>query len=253
MRAWLGPATEVMLDMAKLGPGSRVLDDAAGAGEQTLQTAARVGPHGYVLATHVSSQILQFAARNAHAAGHANVETKVHDGENLDVPEASFDAVISRVGLIYFPDQQRALAGMRRALKPGGRVAVMVYSTAANNEFFSIPVSIIRRRAELPAPLAGQPGPFSLGAPGLLEDQLAKAKFRDIETRHVAAPVKLTSAAECVRFEKESFGALQQMLAGLDEAGRSAAWAEIEQKLSQFEGPSGFQGPREMIVAVGHK
>ena len=253
LRAWLGPATEVMLDMAKIGPGSRVLDVAAGAGDQTLQTAARVGPNGYVLATDISSNILEFAARSARAAGHANVETKVLDGENLDVPEASFDAVISRVGLIYFPDQQRALASMRRALKPGGRVAAMVYSTAESNKFFSIPVSIIRRRADLPAPLAGQPGPFSLGAPGVLEDQLTKAEFRGIETRRVAAPVKLTSAAECVRFEKESFGALHQMLAGLDEAGRSAAWAEIEQKLSDFEGPSSFEGPCEMIVAVGVK
>jgi SAM-dependent methyltransferase len=206
-----------------------------------------------VLATDISSKILEFAARSARTAGHANVETKVLDGENLDVPEASFDAVISRVGLIYFPDQRRALAGMRRDLKPGGRVAAIVYSTAESNKFFSIPVSIIRRRANLPAPLAGQPGPFSLGAPGVLEEQLAKAKFRDIETRRVAAPVKLTSAAECVRFEKNSFGALHQMLAGLDEASRSAAWAEIEQELSRFEGPSGFEGPCEMVVAVGVK
>ena len=215
----------------------------------------RIGsaPNGYVLATDVSSKILDFAARNARAAGLANVETKVLDGENLDLPEASFDAVISRVGLIYFPDQQRALAGMRRALKPGGRVAAIVYSTAESNKFFSIPVSIIRRRADLPVPLPGQPGPFSLGAPGVLDDQFAKAGFRDIETRRVAAPVKLSSAAECVRFEKESFGALHQMLAGLDEIGRSAAWTEIEQKLSDFEGPSGFEGPCEMIVAVGVK
>ena len=110
------------------------------------------------------------------------------------MPEASFEAVISRVGLIYFPDQQRALAGMRKALKPGGRVAAIVYSTAESNKFFSIPVSIIRRRADLPAPLAGQPGPFSLGAPGVLEDQFAKAQFRDIETRRVAAPVKLPAS-----------------------------------------------------------
>jgi SAM-dependent methyltransferase len=253
LRTWLGPATEVMLDMARIGPGSRVLDVAAGAGDQTLQTAARVGTNGYVLATDIAAKILQFAASGARAAGYANVETKVLDAETLDVPEASFDAVISRVGLIYFPDQQRALAGMRRALKPGGRVAAIVYSTAERNEFFSIPVSIIRRRANLPPPLAGQPGPFSLGAPGVLEDQFAKAEFREIETRRVAAPVKLNSAAECVRFEKDSFGALHQMLASLDEADRSAAWAEIEQKLGQFEGRSGFEGPCEMIVAVGVK
>jgi SAM-dependent methyltransferase len=253
LRTWLGPATEIMLDMAKIEPGSRVLDVAAGAGDQTLQAAARVGPNGYVLATDISAKIIEFAAQNARAAGHGNVETKVLDGENLDVPEASFDAVISRVGLIYFPDQQKALTGMRRALKPGGRVAAIVYSTAENNKFFSIPVSIIRRRADLPPPLPGQPGPFSLGAPGVLEDQLAKAGFRDIETRRVAAPVRLPSATECVRFEKESFGALHQMLVGLDAAGRSAAWAEIEQQLRSFEGPSGFEGPCEMIVAVGVK
>ena len=253
LRAWLGPATEVMLDMAKIGPGHRVLDVAAGAGDQTLQTAERVGPTGYVLATDISANILAFAAQNARRAGHRNIETKVLDGENLDVPEDAFDAVISRVGLIYFPDQQKALAGMKRALKPGGRVAAIVYSTAENNKFFSIPVSVIRRRANLPPPLPGQPGPFSLGGPGVLEETFRKAGFRDVQSRTVPAPVRMQTAAECVRFEKESFGALHQMLAGLDDAGREAAWREIEQELRAFEAPGGFEGPCEMIVGVGTK
>lgn len=253
LRAWLGPSTEVMLDMATIGPGSRVLDVAAGAGDQTLQVAERVGPSGYVLATDISSRILDYAAANARAAGHRNVETAVMDGELLDVPEASFDAVISRVGLIYFPDQQRALAAMKRALKPGGRVAAIVYSTADNNKFFSIPVSIIRRRAKLPPPQPGQPGPFSLGGPGMLDEQLRKAGFREVRSCTVAAPVELASAAECVRFEKESFGALHQMLCSLPAAEQDAAWQEIEQSLRQFESKSGFAGPCEMIVAVGTK
>jgi SAM-dependent methyltransferase len=251
LRAWLGPATEVMLDMAHVGPGARVLDVAAGAGDQTLQVADRIGPQGHVLATDIAPNILAFAAQNARNAGHTNVKTTVMDGESLDVPEGTFDAVISRVGLIYFPDQQKALAGMKRALKPGGRIAAIVYSTAENNKFFSIPVSIIRRRANLPPPLPGQPGPFSLGNPGVLDEAFRAAGFRDVESRRIPAPVKLRSAAECVRFEKESFGALHQMLSGLDEAGREAAWAEIEQEFRAFEGPSGFEGPCEMIVAVG--
>ena len=253
LRAWLGPATEIMLDMAKIEPGHRVLDVAAGAGDQTLQAAIRVGPTGHVLATDISPNILTFAAENARNKGYGNIETKVLDGESLDVPAGTFDAVISRVGLIYFPDQQNALAGMKRALKPGGRVAAVVYSTAENNKFFSIPVSIIRRRASLPPPLPGQPGPFSLGGPGVLEETFRKAGFRDVESRTVPAPVRLKTAAECVRFEKESFGALHQMLAGLDEAGRQAAWQEIEQELGRFENASGFEGPCEMIVAVGVK
>jgi SAM-dependent methyltransferase len=253
LRAWLGPATETMLDMAKIGAGHRVLDVAAGAGDQTLQTAERVGPNGYVLATDISANILGFAAENARAAGHDNIETKVLDGENLDVPEGSFDAVISRVGLIYFPDQQKALTSMKRALKPGGRVAAIVYSTAENNKFFSIPVSVIRRRADLPPPLPGQPGPFSLGAAGLIEEAFRKAGFKDVQSRTIPSPVRTKTAAECVRFEKESFGALHQMLAGLDQAGREAAWREIEDQLRIFETASGFEGPCEMIVGVGTK
>jgi SAM-dependent methyltransferase len=253
LRAWLGPATEMMLDMANVGRGHRVLDVAAGAGDQTLQAAERVGPGGHVLATDISSNILAFAAENASRAGHRNVDTKVLDGEDLGVPEGTFDAVISRVGLIYFPDQQKALAGMKRALKPGGRVAAIVYSTAENNRFFSIPVSVIRRRANLAPPLPGQPGPFSLGGAGVLEETLRKAGFRNVESRIVPAPLRMTSAAECVRFEQESFGALHQMLAGLDEAGRQEAWREIAQELAAFEGKEGFEGPCEMVVAAGVK
>jgi ubiquinone/menaquinone biosynthesis C-methylase UbiE len=250
---WLGAATEMMLDLAGIRAGSRVLDVAAGAGGQTLAIARRVGAAGSVLATDISSNILDFAASNARAAGLTNVETRVLDGEQLDVEPEAFDAVISRVGLIYFPDQQQALGGMHRALKPGGRVAAIVYTTAENNKFFSLPVSIIRRRAQLPPPLPGQPGPFSLGTPGVLEEAYKQAGFHDIKTRIVAAPLHMSSAEECVRFERESFGALHQMLAGLSEGERASVWEEIASTLRQFETTDGFVGPCEMLVAVGVK
>ena len=254
LEEWLDEATETMLDMAGVGPGGRVLDVAAGAGGQTIRAAKRVGSSGSVLATDISSNILQFAADAARRAGLANVETRVMDGETLEeLEEGSFDAVISRVGLIYFPDQQKALSGMRRALKPGGKLAAVVYSTPENNGFFSVPISIIRRRAQLPPPLPGQPGPFSLGGPGVLEEAYEKAGLRDAQTRTVPSPLRMPSAAECVRFERESFGALHQMLSGLDDAERNAAWEEIEQELRRFEGPGGFEGPCELIVGGGVK
>ena len=251
LHAWLGPSTDVMLDLARIGPGSRVLDVAAGAGEPALSAAARVGPSGSVLAIDISANILDFAAQSARDRGLTNVETRVMDGENLELPDASFDAVLSRVGLIYFPDQQRALAELRRVLNPGGRVVATVYTTPENNRFVSIPVSIIRRRAQLPPPVPGQPGPFSLGGPGVLEDAYRRAGFRDIETRTVPAPLRLPSAATCVRFERESFGALHQMLSGLSEAEQAATWDEIERELGRFEEPAGFEGPCELIVGVG--
>ncbi|WP_100500710.1 class I SAM-dependent methyltransferase [Geodermatophilus chilensis] len=250
LETWLGPATEKMLDAANVTTGSRVLDVAAGGGGQTLAAARRAGAGGRVLATDISPTILSYAAKAAAEAGLTNVKTLEADGEALDVlPAGSFDAVISRVGLIYFPDQQAALAGMRRALRPGGRIAAIVYSTPERNAFFSIPVSIIRRRAQLPPPQPGQPGPFSLGSPGVLEGVLSIAGFEDMRVEAVPSPLRLPSAAECVRFERESFGALHQMLAGVPAADRPAVWDEIEQALRQFESDDGFVGPCELLVA----
>lgn len=253
LRAWLGPATEAMLDMAQVDAGSRVLDVAAGAGDQSLQAALRAGPNGHVLATDISSNILEYAAAAARAQGLHQIETRVMDGEAIEVEPGSFDAAISRVGLIYFPDQQRALKGILRALRPGGRFAAIVYSTPQNNAFFSLPVSIIRERAQLPPPVAGQPGPFSLGSPGVLCQALADAGFVDAEEHIVPAPLQLASAAECVRFERESFGALHKMLGGLDAPTQASVWTEIEQALRRFDGPDGFVGPCELVIAAGRR
>jgi SAM-dependent methyltransferase len=250
---WLGESTCLMLDTAGITTGARVLDVAAGAGGQSLAAARRVGPAGHVLATDISPTILDHAAETAAAAGLGNVTTRELDGERLDVDPASFDAVISRLGLIYFPDQAGALAGQYRALRPGGRISAIVYSTPDRNAFFALPVSIIRRRAQLPPPAPGQPGPFSLGSPGVLKDALRAAGFRDVGSQTVLAPLRMAEAADCVRFERESFGALHQMLAGLAPEQRDEAWQEIGTELARFEGPDGFEGPCELIVAWGTK
>ncbi len=251
---WLGPATELMLDMTHVQKGSRVLDVAAGAGEQTMAIARRTGPTGYVLATDLSPSILDHAAANAKQAGYGHVDTMVKDGEALsEIETQPFDAVISRVGLIYFPDQVKALTGMRDQLREGGHVGAMTYAAADLNGFFSIPVGIIRRRAALPAPLPGQPGPFSLGDPDVLVQRFREAGFSDIQIERVPAPVRLGSALECLQFEQESFGALHQMLGGLSDEEQDDAWAEIEEALGAFDKDGQFEGPCEMLVASAIK
>jgi ubiquinone/menaquinone biosynthesis C-methylase UbiE len=253
LNKWLGKATEKMLEMAGISTGNRVLDVAAGAGEQSITAAKKVGSTGYVLATDISSNILDYAKQMAQHAGINNIETKVMDGENLTLEDETFDAVISRVGLIYFPDQQKALKEMLRVLKPGGRLAAIVYSTPEKNKFFSVPVSIIRNRAKLPPPLPGQPGPFSLGAEGIIEKIFSQAGFKNIKSELVDSPLLLQSAKECVQFEKESFGALHQMMSSLPDAEKESVWGEIERELQKFELENGFTGPCEMVVAVGEK
>lgn len=251
IQAWLRPVTDAMIDLGRIGPGSHVLDVAAGAGDPSLEISELVGPAGRVVATDLSDRILAYAAEQAARRGLTNYDTRVVDGENLDVAAETFDVVMSRVALVYFPDQQRALTGMRRALKAGGRTVHAVYTTADRNGFFSVPIAIIRQRVDLPAPLPGQPGPFSLGGDGALANALARAGFSEVETRVVPAPLRMPSAEECLRFERESFGALHQMLAGLPERESAAVWEEIEAALRQFEGPDGFEAPGELIVAAG--
>ncbi|MGI8636583.1 MAG: class I SAM-dependent methyltransferase [Segetibacter sp.] len=253
LNQWLGKATQKMLEMAGITIGHRVLDIAAGAGEQSITTAKKVGASGYVLATDISPNILEYAKQLAQQEGVNNIETKVMDGENLMLENETFDAVISRVGLIYFPDQQKALKEMLRVLKPGGKVAAIVYSTTDMNKFFSVPVSIIRNRAKLSPPLPGQPGPFSLGAEGILEKTFLQAGFKNVQYELVDSPLQLSSAKECVRFEKESFGALHQMMSGLSDIEKESVWEEIERELQKFENENGFVGPCEMVVAVGEK
>ena len=80
-----------------------MLDVAAGSGDQTLAVAQQVGAQGYVLATDLSPAIVALARDNAVRAGFTHVETRVADGEDLGVPEASFDAAVCRLGLMFFP------------------------------------------------------------------------------------------------------------------------------------------------------
>jgi len=243
---WLGEATEAMLDLAGVRAGSRVLDIAAGSGGQTIVAARRVGEAGVVLATDISSNILDRAAAAARSAGLANVGTRVMDGESLEVDAGSFDAAISRLGLMYLPDKHRALEEVRGALRPGGRYAAIVFAEPDRNRFFSVPIAIIRERAGLPAPAPGLPGPFSaVGIGDLLED----AGFGEVEVRRIVAPLRLESAADCAQLERESFGALHQMLAGLPADAQDDVWAEIEAALREFESPAGFVGPCELLVA----
>jgi SAM-dependent methyltransferase len=244
---WLGEATQLMLDVAHVGEGTRVLDIAAGSGGQSL-AAARRG--AVVLATDISSNILDEAAAAARAAGLSGVATRVMDGESLDVEPGSFDAAISRLGLMYFPDKAGALAAAREALRAGGRYAAIVFSEPERNRFFSVPISIIRTNAELPPPGPGLPGPFSATN---LAQLLEAAGFHDVEVHRVDAPLRLASAAECAQLERESFGALHQMLAKLDEPSREATWAEIESALTEFESAGAFSGPCELLVGAGTK
>jgi ubiquinone/menaquinone biosynthesis C-methylase UbiE len=244
--------SEMMLDLANIQPGDRVLELAAGMADLAVKTARRVGPNGSVLATDISANMLNSAAETLREASVANVETRIMDAENIDVESDSFNAALCRSALMLFPDPAKALAGVHRALKPSGKFVVSVWSTAEKNPFHAIPLAIANRLAKISA-APGQSGLFALSGQGVLEDYYKKAGFRDVAVREVSVKRHFASTAKAIEAMKDSFPRLQVLLKKLGDADRDQAWSEIEQQLSQFEGPSDFEAPGEWLVGVGTK
>lgn len=254
IRTWLRAPTDAMLNIANVKPGARVLDVAAGAGDQTLDIAERVGPDGSILATDLSPAILEYAARNAQRAGFCNVETLAADGENLGVDEASFDAAISRLGLMFYPNPGKGLHEIFRALKPGGYVCTLVFSSPDKNPCITALMSTALKHAGLPPCDPDQPGGLlSLGKPGLVDELFEQAGFSAVATTKIAAPFRLPSAADYLDFIRTSAGPILQILKRLDDTAREAAWQEIEAKLSAFSVPGGWEGPNELLLTVGRR
>jgi SAM-dependent methyltransferase len=254
IRAWLRSPTDAMLAMAGIKRGARVLDVAAGAGDQTLDIAEQVGPDGFVLATDLSPAILAHAKANALRAGFRNVGIQVADGERLDLDEASFDAAVCRLGLMLFPDPLQGLRQMRRALKPGGGVCTMVFSGPDANPCIAILMSTALQHAGLPPRDPYQPGGLlSLGMPGLIDELFKAAGFKDIATTKVKAPFKLPRTRDYLDFVQASASPIQQILSKLDEGRREAAWSAIEERLKAFETTTGWEGPNEILLTAARR
>jgi ubiquinone/menaquinone biosynthesis C-methylase UbiE len=241
-----GPATEMMLDLAGLQTGHRVLDVAAGTGGQTVLAARRVGPSGFVLATDISATMLNVAAEAALKAGLTNIETQVVDAHNLDGEAESFDTVICRSGLMLFSDPPKVLRQIHHVLKLGGKFAALVFSAEEKNPYQGIPFSIVRR-------LGGKtPSHFSLGDPQRLRDTFRDGGFVDITVRPVSLSRHFSSAAEVIQDLKEAIF-IREAMANLADAERKQAWVEIEQELGRRQRLDGLDLPGEMLIAVGTK
>ncbi len=248
-----GTATEMMLDLASVQPGSRVLDVAAGTGEEALMAAGRVGPTGRVLAADVSASMLNVAAEAARKKGLTNVETRVMNAENLTLDADSFDAVICRMALMLFPDPAKALTEMRRVVEPGGKVAVIVFSTLEKNPHHGIVFGIVQRLGSIPPPAPGERWMYALGNPGTLEDVYRQAGFLNVSVQALPIQRRFASAGEATGRMRNSAGDIRELMSRLDEADHERAWGEIEAQLRRFEGPNGLEVPGEVLIGVGTK
>lgn len=245
---FLAAATNLMLDMVALRPGHRVLDVAAGTGDQSIEAARRVGPTGYVLATDLSASMVAMAAKAAAEAGLRNIETRAVDAQHLEVEPGSFDAAICRAGLMFIPDRQKALERIRHALKHGGRFAAVVWSSEEKNPAVMLPLSAVEPRLGADTPPLMRIG-LSMGEPGVLEDALTAAGFQEVTVQAVAADRHASSVAEALADMRN--GPASTTVNQLPEAEREAAWQEIAARLRGFQGPDGVHIPGELLVGVG--
>jgi SAM-dependent methyltransferase len=244
-------ATEIMLDMAGVSEGMRVLDLGAGMADQSIAAARRVGPSGSVLATDRDPAMLEGAREAIAKAGLTNVETRVMDAQAIDVEPASFDAVIARLMLMLLPEPAKLLAGAHAALKPGRGLGAVVFAAAERNAFLAVPLEIARRVGGLPAPGPHEPGLFALGAPGAAEELLRAAGFRDVRSRTAVLPVRPPSVEAAVAGMREGFPVLRAAMGRLDEAQQARAWDEVRRWLASRAGPEGLNLDGECLVVAG--
>ena len=250
MSAQYAPASELMFDLAQLRPGDRVLDIAAGDGYQSIAAARRVGTSGHVLVTDLAPEQLKYAAAAAREAGVSHIETRVMDAENLDLPDASFDAVLCQFGLMFLPDPDRGLREMLRVLKPGAWASLVIAAAGGFPES-ELAASIVRDRLGDATPPPERISSASLGGPGALKRRLEAAGFLAVESHEMTVPLRLPSTTDAMRYLREIHPTLDEMMAPLSADERDAVWRQVDKALASFVGPDGFESPNRVVVVAG--
>ena len=181
--------SDKLVQLAEIKPGDWVLDIATGIGEPAVTAARKVMPDGKVVATDILQQMLAIAKTRAKSLGldTSVIEFREIDGEKIDLPESSsttskkFYAILSRWGLMFFPNLPVALVRIRQMLITHCRLSAVVWSAPSKVPLSDLAFSTVRKELNIPAPPPGAPGPFALADADTLRKLFSQAGFKDIK------------------------------------------------------------------------
>ncbi len=243
--------TEILLDVADLRPGLRVLDLASGVGDPALSIASAIAPSGHVTATDLGPGMISLAAELARNQGIANIEFREANAESLPFSDSSYDRLTCRFGVMFFPDLARSLRECLRVLKPGGR-AVLVAWGKRDQPLFSATVGVLLKHVPVPPPPPDPDAPnlFMFSESGRLRRAMEAAGFGNTQEEVLTVAGRWAGSLEefWVHFS-EIAAPFRPLLDQLTPERKAAAMAENRAALQPFWSGKQLTLPLEIVVA----
>lgn len=242
--AQLRPLGLPVLARADLAAGLRVLDVGCGAGALTTAAARAVGPTGSALGIDISRPLLDLAREGAAAAGVGNVTFELADAQTAALPEAAFDRLVSRFGVMFFQDPVAAFTNLRRALRPGARLAFVCWRSMEENPWMRVPLAALAQHIPVSRPEPHAPGPMAFADQERTRGLLERAGFAEVALEPLDATLDLgggiANLDEVVDFMTR-IGPSATALRQADPALRGAAVAAMRDSLLPYHGPDGVR------------
>jgi len=256
IRTMFGPITQALIDGAEITEGDAVLDVAGGAGEPSLTIAGIVGPTGSVICTDVTAEMVAAAQSEAQRHGVTNISFRQCAADSLPFENDSFDAVVCRLGVMFFPDPLAGLQEMLRVTKQDGVIALAVWDKSELNPFSYLVTDVVGRHFEAAATPAdpNAPGAFRFAEHGSLARILQNAGAVDVKERalefHIAAPI---SPKEFWQMRSGTSAGLREKLARLSQPEADLVAKEAQEAVREFFPNNQMKFPAQMIIVTGRK
>ncbi|MEY2467438.1 MAG: hypothetical protein QOF21_136 [Actinomycetota bacterium] len=242
--------TKALLDGADIGATDRVLALADGPGGIGLAAASLAAE---VVSSDIAPSYADVVTARAKAAGLTNVTAKVLDIEEIDEPEASFDAVVIREGLMFAAEPLTALGEIRRVLRDDGRLAAAVWGTKADNPWLSIVMAAVGAQVGHEVPPPGMPGPFALADELRLGELARDAGFRDVRIDHIIVRFHAPSFEDWWAHTSALAGPIAMVVAGLSDEARADLLDQLRSAARPYETSDGLDIPGLSLVLTARR